>query len=216
VIDEQELEDRIRRAYDAVATHVVDTQPAFPPSGARRGWHRPVALALAGLTVAATIALVFVFAHDHREAQGPVPVATTPLHVLQPGEEDYMPAERLANMPQFLKEYDAAEVQYLVNMVGGRDHTSDMELVGTLEFRRACRETQRMLDRTAHTSAVDTAAIVDGTIQPQAQRLIDREPDKSQAAQMFRDLGARIKRGDRAGAQAWLSSNCSDALRWKR
>ncbi len=206
------LDERIIRTLNAKAAQLDNTEPrvvgtdAKPAlaSGPRRRPRRTVVILVAMLILVAAGATVAVADSRYSIGSG---VDGTPSDAQ---------ATRLA---QEKKDYNPAEIQYLLNQVGGASHTNDQELVGILEFRRACRETLHALSVATSTGPALRAAAVDAIMGPELQRLVDREPSDSQGSQMFRTLADQIKAGDNAAVHRWLEGprgNCTDAFAWQR
>jgi hypothetical protein len=205
------LEERIIRTLNAKAAQLDDLNSrtvatALAPMSGPRWRHRPrrtVVLLVAMLILVIVGATVAVAESRYSVGSG------------VDGAPSRAQAARLA---QEKKDYDPAEIQFLLNEVGGASHTNDQELVGILEFRRACREALRALTTAGSVSAKFRAGTVDAIMGPELKRLVDREPSDSQASQMFQTLADEIKAGDTSTVDDWLQGprgNCTMALEWR-
>jgi hypothetical protein len=121
-----------------------------------------------------------------------------------------------ATLATQLKDYDPAEVQYLRAQSEANDGqpVDDQGLVGTLEFRRACRVTMQAVTVVERATTGDVATKVDALMQPEVQRLVKREPSDSQAAETFQRLAEELDASDTSAVLDWLHGSCRDALAW--
>jgi hypothetical protein len=120
-------------------------------------------------------------------------------------------------LSQQKRDYDPAEIADLVAQARADHWTMDDQyLVSTLEFRRACRTTLQVANQADALDEGERADLVDSIMQPEVERLIDRDPAGSESRAMFQDLAVRIVSGDSDGARTWLESNCVHAFAWSR
>jgi hypothetical protein len=205
------LEARIIRTLEAKAAQIDDLNcrtvlGASVPVSRARGRHRPrrtVVLLVAALILVIVGATVAVAESRYSVGSG------------VDGAPSRTQAARLA---QEKRDYDPAEIQFLLDEVGGASHTNDQELVGLLEFRRACREALRALTGAGSVTPSFRASTVDAIMAPELKRLVDREPSDSRASQMFRTLADEMKAGDNSDVNEWLRGprgNCTMALEWR-
>ena len=140
-------------------------------------------------------------------------VVHTPCSVSGSGTEEGVRTLGLdAQMVQWLAEYDPAEVVLLQTQAGGADHTDAYELVTVLEFRRACRETNRAADIAASIPPGDPNNPIDDVMEPELQRLAQRNNSRSESARMFSELRDKLRARDIDSVRQWLATNCHDAL----
>ncbi len=205
------LEERIIRTLKAKAEQLDDLNSrtvtnALAPMSGRRRRHRP---RRAVVLLVAVLILVIV---------GATVAVAESRYSVGSGVDGVPSRSQAARLAQQKKDYDPAEIQFLLNEVGGASHTNDQELVGVLEFRRACREALRALTATASVTATLRARTVDVIMAPELKRLVDREPSDSQASQMFQTLADEIKAGQTSVVNDWLQGprgNCTMALEWR-
>jgi hypothetical protein len=216
--------DELRSALEHLAG---PPQPA-PPSGVRdvHRTARKQRAVRAGVVCCVVVVLAVVGALfvSHERTTSVAPADTTPSTTESARNEsigsgiDGAPTpEQAQRLAEQKLEYDPAELEYLIAQATSEPHGSvpdDQNLVGTLEFRRACRVTLRLAVDTATDDPDLRASTVDQIMDAQRQRLADREPTGDQSVQMFGELADRINAGDGYGVVGWLNGTCPDALRW--
>jgi len=205
------LEDRIIRTLNAKAAQLDDVADRAVPSDSATMWaprsrRRPRRTVI---VLVAMLVLVIV---------GATVAVAESRYSVGSGVDGSPSGTQAARLAREKKDYDPAEIQFLLNEVGGTSHTNDQELVGTLEFRRACREALRALTAAGSVTPKLRTGTVDAIMTPELKRLVDREPSDSQASEMFRTLADEIKAGETGTVQDWLQGprgNCTMALNWR-
>jgi hypothetical protein len=212
--DMDDLEDRILRTLcakaaqiDAMTPSVRDLPdlPRAPKRRARRTLSRRATLVLAAIGALGVAGATIAFAAD--------------AFTRGSGIDGQPTSQQQHQLRSELRDYDPAEVQYLRDQTHGT--VDDQGLVGTLEFRRACRETLRAVGEAHASRANNRAPTVDAIMLPEVQRLIDREPVDSRIDRTFARFATEIKNGHTTDVLNWLEGpppggNCTDALAWKR
>jgi hypothetical protein len=232
-----DLEEQIRLAFRYRADQVPGTEN-FASEVARR--HRPVRTATRLFVAAAVVVLaagatmwIVASSSDDRvrvstDGDGNACASSAGTATSSGAVDHYSIGSGIDGQPtpvqarclaQEKQDYDPAEIAYLIAQANANDSgwvPDDQYLVSTLEFRRACRLTMRLANDTASADAESRATTVDSVMTPELERLVDRNPSDSQAAQMFGDLADQIKAGEHDRVVMWLNGSCPDALRWTR
>ena len=113
------------------------------------------------------------------------------------GAEQHPTPAQQATLATELLQYDPAEVQQLVSEAEANGNTpTDQALVGTLEYRNACRQTVVAATAAESAPADQVASIVNKIMTPEVARLIARTPAGSNSYQMFERLAQQIIAGE--------------------
>jgi hypothetical protein len=125
-----------------------------------------------------------------------------------PAQDGAVNASQAKELQRWKDEYDQSEVAALLAQASrnGFGEVDDQLLVGTLEFRHACRAFLSAVDATSR-SGVDTQAI-DSLTNDVTSRLAARSPVGDGSAAMFASLASSLKAGKVSDVSRWLSVNC--------
>ncbi len=128
------------------------------------------------------------------------------------GSEGYVNPERAPLYHQWLSEYDPADIAYL--RAEWAD-ASDLDLVTTLEFRRACRVTQQTWLHSTTLAGTERQLTIHRAMDPEIDLLQTRKPsDKDQSASFFEHIRDRMVAGDMAYMTGIFDHDCADTLRF--
>jgi len=200
-----EVLDRIDRGPTLGTAVIGDPKPA----GRRRWLIAAAALVILGLGV---VVLVKHEAQVKRIYHGITGTQRSRTDSV-PGSEGYTSPYRAAHLQDWLDGDDQAEIEYLRRT--GEYQPTLLDMVVTMEFRIACRETERARVAAVAADPGDRASVVDGIMAPEIARLADRTEPPDQTVAMFTDLANKLKAGDPGYVADWLSGqhgSCVDAL----
>lgn len=140
------------------------------------------------------------------------PTSATTVVGQAPGSEDYVTPEKASMYSVWIHDYDPQEAAWLER--AGHAPLTDMQLVTTLEFRRACRVLDLTLQDAQAADAAERAMIVDRLMAPQIQRLNERMAEADDSASYFTKLATQMTAGDFTKAQQFVSNDCARTIGW--
>ena len=130
----------------------------------------------------------------------------------EPGSEGYVSPGKAAMYPVWVDEYDPAEVRWLEGAAGAP--LTDQQLVTRLEYRRACRTLDRTYAEVVAAPPDERATIVDRLLEPQIERLRERESDGSTTDALYERIAAGLIDGDVRLAEQQILS-CQESIDWR-